>query len=110
MAVEADVLLELVGEAYSVLDLERFAPRVLDAIRAAVPADWASLNELGPEPTVASIMVPPGPPDLYEVYAKHAHEHPLVMDLHATGDGGPKRISDVVDQKTFHSLAIYREV
>ena len=110
MAAETDVVLDLVGEAYAALDLESFAPRVLDAIRAAVPSDWASLNDLGPEPSAKSIMVPPASPHFYEVYERHAHEHPLVIEMGATGDGGPKRISDVVDQDTFHSLPIYREL
>ena len=110
MAAETDVVLDLVGEAYAALDLESFAPRVLDAIRAAVPSDWASLNDLGPEPSAKSIMLPPAAPHVYEVYERLAHEHPLVTELHVTGDGRPKRISDVVDQDTFHSLAIYKEL
>ena len=98
MSVETEVLLDLVGEAYAVLDLESFAPRVLDAARAAVPAEWASLNALGPEPNVVSIAVPPVPLHFYDVYAKHAHEHPIVKHMQRTGDGGPTRISDVVDR------------
>lgn len=110
MPVDGEVLLDLVGEAYAELDLETFAPRVLDAARAAVPADWASLNALAPDPSVVSIAVPPVPLHVYDAYAKHAHEHPLVIDMQASGDGGPKRISDVVDRETFHALALYREV
>src|SRR5688572_30593803 len=110
MPVDEEVLLDLVGEAYAEVELERFAPRVLEAIRRVVPSDWASLNDLGPEPSAETIMIPPGPPEIYAVYAQYAHEHPLVTELQVTGDGSPKRISDVVDQETFHATAIYREV
>ncbi|MDQ5808856.1 MAG: LuxR C-terminal-related transcriptional regulator [Actinomycetota bacterium] len=110
MPVDSDAVLDLVGEAYAVLDLESFAPRVLDAARHAVPADWASLNALGPDPSVVSIAVPPAPLHIYDAYAKHAHEHPIVRHMERTGDGGPLRISDVVDRRTFHSLTLYAEV
>jgi DNA-binding CsgD family transcriptional regulator len=110
VTVETEVLLDLVGEAYAVLDLESFAPRVLDAARAAVPADWASLNALGPDPSVVSIAVPPVPLHFYDVYAKHAHTHPIVKHMQASGDGGPTRISDVIDRRSFHRLALYREL
>src|SRR3712207_931090 len=107
MPVESDAVLDLVGEAYAVLDLESFAPRVLDAAREAVPADWASLNALGPDPSVVSIAVPPVPLHIYDVYARYAHEHPLVEYMQGSGDGGPRRISDVVDRRTFHATNLY---
>lgn len=110
MAVDSDVLLDLVGEAYAVLDLESFAPRVLAAARSAVPADWASLNALGLEQDVVSVAVPPVPLHFYDVYARHAHEHPIVHHMQRTGDGGPIRISDVCDVRSFHALALYREL
>lgn len=110
MPVQSDAVLDLVGEAYAVLDLESFAPRVLEAVRAAVPAEWSSLNALGPDPSVRSVVVPPVPVHLYDVYAKLAHEHPIVQYMARTGDGSPTRISDVVDRPTFHATAVYREV
>ncbi len=110
MPVDTEALLDLVGEAYSALDLESFAPRVLDAARTAVPADWASLNALGPAEDAVSVAVPPVPLHLYDLYAKHAHEHPLVEHMHDTGDGGPRRISDVADRRTFHATSLYKHV
>ncbi len=110
MAVDADALLDLVGEAYAVLDLESFAPRVLDAAREAVPADWASLNALAPDPSVVSIAVPPVPLHIYDTYARLAHEHPVVRYMQSSGDGSPTRISDVCSRREFHALELYREV
>ena len=107
MAASTEAILDLVGEAYAALDLESFAPRVLDAARAAVPSDYASLNALSPEPDAVAIVVTPLTVEVYETYARYAHEHPLVVYMGATGDGAPKRISDVVDTQEFHSLGIY---
>lgn len=107
-----DVLLDLVGETYALLDLETFQPGLLQALGRAMPVDWASLNSLAPEKgEVVAISEPPvTPPELYEVYAQHAHEHPIVGHFLSTNDGRPIRISDLVDQPTLHSFGLYQGV
>jgi DNA-binding CsgD family transcriptional regulator len=107
-----DVLLDLIGECYGLLDLERFSPGLLEALRRALPSDWVSLNSLSEDPLdAAAISHPPVMrPELYDVYARHAHEHPVARYMQRTGDGGPIRVSDVVDQETFRGLTLYREL
>ena len=106
-----DAVLDLVGEVYGLLDLESFREGLLTALEHAVAVDWVSMNSLAPEPGKAvSIMRPPAPPELYEVYARVAHTHPLVIEMVRSGDGRPKRISDVIDRAGFHATPIYREV
>jgi DNA-binding CsgD family transcriptional regulator len=77
-----------------------------------VPADWVSLNSLGPQDGEAvALSVPPvTPPELYDAYAAHAHEHPVAQRFISTGDGRPLRVSDVAMPDEFRSLALYREV
>jgi DNA-binding CsgD family transcriptional regulator len=107
-----DAVLDLVGEAYAHLDLESFQEGLLAALERAIPCDWTSLNSLapGPDGEVVSIARPPVPLELYDVYARYAHTHPLVIRFLETGDGRPLRISDVVDRQAFHRLDLYREV
>lgn len=107
-----DVLLELIGESYALLDLETFQPGLLSALHAAVPSDWVALNSLAPEAGSAVAMSDPPitEPSLYAVYAKVAQEHPIVEHLQRTADGRPIRISDLVDRDTFHRCGMYREI
>ena len=105
-----EVLLDLVGEVYALLDLEAFQPGLLQALARAVTVDWASLNSLTPEPGHAfGMSVPPVPPEVYDVFAEFAHEHPIVVHMQRTGDGQPLRISDVIDRKTFRTTRLYRD-
>jgi DNA-binding CsgD family transcriptional regulator len=108
----SEPLLDLLGEVYGLLDLESFQPGMLEALRRAVPADWVSLNSLGPQDGDAVAISVPAvtPPALYEAYAAHAHEHPVARHFARTGDGRPLRISDVATREELHSLALHREV
>ena len=42
-------------------------------------------------------------------FAALIYQNPLIQRAERTHDGRPYRISDVVDQKTFHSLELYQE-
>ena len=50
------------------------------------------------------------PPGLYEAFARHAHENPIRAHMERTGDGAPRRFSDLVTREELHALALYREV
>lgn len=41
-----DRLLELLGDTHDLMELDEFRVEVLAALRRAVPADWASLNDI----------------------------------------------------------------
>jgi DNA-binding CsgD family transcriptional regulator len=102
--------LELVGDAYGLLEIDEFRPGLLGALRRAVPADWASLNEVGPEPTdTFSIIEPPLEHRWHKVWRAYGEENPLVAYYQQTKDGRPYRFSDLVSQDELHSLDLYRE-
>jgi DNA-binding CsgD family transcriptional regulator len=103
-------LLELVGEAHGFEDLAAFRPGILEVLNRAVPALWVSYNEvsLDPDRTVA-ISLPPSPEDLLRAFAEFAHENPILAEYRRTGDGRPRRISDLIDRASFRRLALYRE-
>src|ERR1700722_16327007 len=108
---DTQLLLELVGEAYSFEDLTQFRSGVLDVLNRVVPSDWVAYNEITPDETFAGT---PPKYDEYEasllpIFTAHAHENPLISRTQRTGDGRPYRISDMIDQRTFHATTLYKE-
>jgi len=107
---DTQLLLELVGEAYSFEDLTQFRSGVLDVLNRMVPSDRVAYNEIAPDETFA-VTVPESEFDqsLLPTFTALAHENPLISHFRRTGDGRPYRISDMIDQRTFHATALYRE-
>jgi DNA-binding CsgD family transcriptional regulator/GAF domain-containing protein len=105
---DTQLLLELVGEAYSFDDLSQFRAGVIEVLNRVVPSDLVAYNEIAPEETFV-VMIPDYDPRLLPKFTALAHENPLIIHYQRTGDGRPYRISDMIDQKTFHGTALYKE-
>jgi DNA-binding CsgD family transcriptional regulator len=105
---DTQLLLELVGEAYSFEDLTQFRSGIIEALNHVVPSDRISYNEISPEATLA-VTIPEFDAGLLPTFTALAHENPLISWFHRTGDGRPYRISDMIDQKTFHATALYKQ-
>lgn len=109
-AAEAQRLLELVGEAYSFDGLDEFRPGLLEVLTRALPSDWVSYNEVDADPDHTVVLVIPAlPEELLPTFVRLAHENPILAEVRRSGDGRPRRFSDLVDQATYHRLALYRE-
>src|ERR1019366_2546893 len=106
---DTQMLLEVVGEAYAFRDLASFRSGVLELLGRMVPCDSAGYNEVSPEETFA-VTIPTLDQGLVPVFSALAHQNPLISRYRQTGDGRPYRISDMIDQETFHRLALYQEV
>lgn len=105
-----DALLELIGEVHGLLDLAAFRLGLLAALRRAVPADWISLNDVGSDPRATVVLIEPEfVSEAHELFARHAHQNPLLMRYGRTRDGRPYRFSDVTTQAALHTTALYRE-
>jgi DNA-binding CsgD family transcriptional regulator len=103
-------LLELVGEAYGFEDLDEFRPGILEVLNRAVPSPWVSYNEVGLDPDkIYSLVLPPAPEDLFRIFARLSHQNPILAEYRRTGDGRPRRFSDLIDQAAYHRLELYRE-
>src|ERR1700742_52387 len=103
-------LVEIVGEVYGLDTLDDFRAGILEVLDRAVPSIWVSYNEVGSSPNQTfSLSMPPGPAELMAAFARLAHENPLIVEYLRTGDGRPRRISDLMDRDAFHALAIYQE-
>jgi DNA-binding CsgD family transcriptional regulator len=105
---DTELLLELVGEAYSFEDLTGFRSGVLELLNRVVPADRVAYNEIGPDEALA-VMIPEYDASLMPRFAALAHENPLIARYQRTGDGRPYRISDMISRQAFHATALYRE-
>ena len=105
------LLLDLVGELQGILELDEFRTTLVRALSATVPADWVSLNGVGPEPgDVWFVAVPEPPPELIPPFRRYAHQNPLVVRFLRTQDGRAYRFSDVVSRAELRALDLYREV
>jgi DNA-binding CsgD family transcriptional regulator len=105
---DTQLLLELVGEAYSFEDLPQFRSGVLEVLNRVVPSDRVAYNEISPDETLA-VMIPEYDASLIPRFTAFAHENPLISHVRRTGDGRPYRISDMIDQQTFHATSLYQE-
>jgi DNA-binding NarL/FixJ family response regulator len=103
------VLLELMGEVIGLLELPELMDGVLDALLRAMPAKWASLNEVGPDGVVALVK-----PELDEKwfarFAELAHENPIYQRWMETRDGRAYRFCDVTTREELEATRLYREV
>lgn len=105
---DIELVLELVGEAYNFEDLGEFRTGVIEVLNRVVPSDRIAYNEIAPGEALA-VMIPEHEYGLMPRFAALSHENPLIERIRRTGDGRPYRISDVVDQATFHATALYQE-
>lgn len=80
---------ELIGGHHGLLELDEFRVEVLASLRRAVPADWASLNEIGSDPASAVVIADPVRP--------HRRRSPDSLLGHPVGGG-------------LHALELYTEV
>jgi DNA-binding CsgD family transcriptional regulator len=102
------LLLDLVGEAYAFDDLAEYRQGILEVLTRVVPCDRVGYNEITPDESFA-ITVPEFDQSLLPIFGALVYENPLIERYERTRDGRPYRISDMIDQETFHSLALYKD-
>jgi DNA-binding CsgD family transcriptional regulator len=105
----ADVqrLLGLVSGVFAFEDLAQFRTGVLELLAELVPYDTAGYDEIGLGESF-DVTRPAFDPALMPVFSELSHENPLVAHIRRTGDGRPRRISDVLDRHSFQRLALYQ--
>ena len=65
---DTQLLLELVGEAYSFEDLTQFRSGVLEVLNRVVPSDRVAYNEIAPD-EVFAVMIPEYDASLLSAFA-----------------------------------------
>lgn len=103
-------LLGLIADTQGLLEIGELRLGMLDAVNRAVPSDYVSLNDVGPDPaTTVALARPQVGANKLRVFAELAHENPLVRRYTETRDGRAYRFSDVVTRRELHRLRIYRD-
>jgi DNA-binding CsgD family transcriptional regulator len=108
----ARTLSELLLAVYEPLSLAEYRPRMLECIGRAIDHEMLCHNEInGPGGASISVLRPEVEnfEALRAVFFQHAHEHPSLGHLIATGDTRAVKTSDFISQREFRSRAIYRE-
>lgn len=104
-------MLSLVGELIGLVELDEFCHALMRVLRAAVPSDWAALNELPAGlPRTISLSEPPVPAEMHELFARLGTENPIAAHFMHTGDGRATRFSDLVTRRELHRLELYKLV
>jgi len=104
-------LLELIGDVCGLLDIDELRHGLLEAIQRALPSDYVSLNDIGPEPgEVVALMSPEGKPESYELWGRYAFENPLLQHYMGTQYGRAMRFSDVITPEKLHKTPLYQKV
>src|SRR3954453_10010590 len=103
-------VLDLVGEAHDVEDLDEFRSVLLPALKRLLPADFAAYNELvdGGVP-IATITDPVAPPAQLEAWTRHAAQNPLYQRYVRTRDGRAYSFGDVISRRDLERLDFYQE-
>lgn len=110
MASDVDTLLDLIGEVQGLLDPDELRRGLVGALDRALPSDWISINDVGPEPGDAVVLAEPAFGDeAFALFARLAHQNPLIERHRRTLDGRAYRFSDVLTVAELHALELYRE-
>jgi DNA-binding CsgD family transcriptional regulator len=106
-------LVELIGSAYALEDLDAFREAVPRLLRVAVPtADVGSYNEFDQDTAQTwwcSDPHIPVPDELGKRFARLSPQNPVLAHIQRTRDGRPRRLSDFLTREQFHATRLYRE-
>jgi DNA-binding CsgD family transcriptional regulator len=103
-----NVLLDLIGEIMGALDLHDFRATLMAALPQAVPADWVSITELGPDRVVV-LLEPKLSDEHFETFTRFADENPLYQRWVRTHDSRAYRFSDVVTREELEANRLWQE-
>ena len=104
--------LEVLSEIQCAVDLDEFRRRVV-RVGELLPCNVVGYNEVEVESGETHAVIDPPEaafPGVEEVFARHAHEHPVIGHFQRTGDPGPHALSDFLSEEELHGLALYRKV
>ena len=90
-------------------DLAEYRQGILEVITRVVPCDRVGYNEITPEETLVMTVPEFDQRLLPKLCGADLREPADPTGYERTRDGRPYRISDVIDQKTFHALALYQQ-
>jgi DNA-binding CsgD family transcriptional regulator len=105
-------LVGVLGELYAPDGSSDYPARVIALVSSLIGVGSCSYNHLDGSTALAYEIQPAEVvafPDSYALFELHLPEHPLLSYVAATGDGSACRVSDIVSDRQFRSLGLYRD-
>ena len=108
-------MLGFIAELNALEHPDDFRAEVLPGLRALVPCDIATYNELqledGRMVAMQAAEDPPGAiiPEAPEIFVRFGHQNPLVALYQRTRDGRPYKWSDFITRRELHATELYRQ-
>ncbi len=105
-------LVNVLEELYAPVGSDEYPDRVITLTSDLIGVGSCSYNHLDGSRALAYEIQPMGVlafPDAYALFELHLPEHPLLSHVEATGDGSACRVSDIVSDRQFRSLGLYRD-
>jgi DNA-binding CsgD family transcriptional regulator len=105
-------LVDVLEDLYAPVSSADYPDRVITLISDLIGVGSCSYNHLDGSRALAYQIQPADVidfPDSYALFELHLPEHPLLAHVQATGDGSARRVSDLVSDRQFRSLGLYRD-
>jgi DNA-binding CsgD family transcriptional regulator len=109
---ELRALVNVLEELYAPAGPEDYPARVISLVSGLISVGSCSYNHLDGSRALAYEIQPTDVlafPDSYALFELHLPEHPVLSYVEATGDGSACRVSDLVSDREFRSLGLYRD-
>jgi DNA-binding CsgD family transcriptional regulator len=103
-------LFSFLGRIHACRSEEKFPALAVTELARIIPAHHVIWNHMAPAvPQARTVACPEIPQDERRtaLFAEHMREHPVVRHFMATGDPGPRAISDFWSERHFHRTALY---
>ena len=105
-------LVDVLEELYEPVGSNEYPDRVITLVSGLISVGSCSYNHLDGSTALAYEIQPVDViafPDACDLFELHLPEHPLLSYVDATGDGSACRVSDIVSDREFRSLGLYRD-
>ncbi len=105
-------LVDVLEELYAPVSSAEYPDRLITLVSELISVGSCSYNHLDGSRALAYQIQPVEVidfPDSYALFELHLPEHPLLHYVEATGDGSARRVSDLVSDRQFRSLGLYRD-
>jgi DNA-binding CsgD family transcriptional regulator len=105
-------LVDVLEELYAPVSSQEYPDRVITLVSGLISVGSCSYNHLDGSRALAYEIQPVDVlafPDSYALFELHLPEHPVLSYAETTGDGSACRVSDLVSDRQFRSLGLYRD-
>ena len=110
---EVKTVLDFLWRVRRTTDLAAFVGVLLQGLKTLIPCELASYNEFhAASRTIRTTAFPTSvlPPEGTTAVTRHYRDHPLLRHQLQTGDGNPRRLTDVGSMRVFRGTALFSEL